>query len=103
MNELAKLPVAVIGAGPVGLAAGAQLATRGMHYVVLEASDGVAASFRSTAHVRLFSPWKMNIDAAAARVLEVRGWSAPDPESAPTAGELRTRYLEPLAAALAPN
>jgi thioredoxin reductase len=103
MKALDQLPIAVIGAGPVGLAAAAQLAARGMHYVVLEASGTVAACFRSTAHVRLFSPWKMNIDRAAARLLEPSGWRAPDPQAMPTAGEMRTLYLEPLAEALAPN
>ncbi|HMI91935.1 MAG TPA: FAD-dependent oxidoreductase, partial [Polyangiales bacterium] len=103
MNALDQLPIVVVGAGPVGLAAAAQLATRGIRFLVLEASDGVAASFKSTAHVALFSPWKMNIDAAAARVLEQRGWSAPDPDAMPTAGEVRSRYLEPLAEALAPH
>ena len=42
-----QLPVAVIGAGPVGLSAAAQLATRGLDFVVLEAGDQVAASVRA--------------------------------------------------------
>lgn len=92
------LPVAVIGAGPVGLAAAAHLAERGIPFVVLEASVGVAASFASVAHVRLFSPWQSNVDAAAVRMLTATGWSLPTPEAMPTAGELRQRYLEPLAA-----
>jgi hypothetical protein len=103
MNAVDQLPIVVIGAGPVGLAAAAHLTTRGLPYLVLEASDGVAGSFRSTAHVRLFSPWRMNIDAAAARVLELHGWQAPDPDAMPTAGDMRSHYLEPLACALAPN
>jgi len=103
MTALDQLPIAVIGAGPVGLAAAAHLTARGLRYFVLEASDGVAGSFRSTAHVRLFSPWKMNIDAAAARVLEPHGWRAPDPDAMPTAGDMRSQYLEPLARALAPH
>ncbi len=103
MTALDQLPIVVIGAGPVGLAAAAHLATRGLPYLVLEASDGVAGSFRNTAHVRLFSPWKMNIDAAAARVLEPHGWRAPDPDGMPTAGDIRTEYLEPLARVLAPK
>jgi thioredoxin reductase len=103
MNPLDQLPIVVIGAGPVGLAAAAQLSTRGLRYLVLEASDGVAASLRSTAHVRLFSPWKMNVDGAAAHVLEASGWRAPDPDAMPTAGELRVHYLEPLAVLLAPH
>src|SRR5687767_11172829 len=92
-----QLPIVVIGEGPVGLAAAAHLTSRGMRYLVLEASDSVAACFRSTAHVRLFSPWKMNVDVAAARLLEPTGWRAPDPEAMPTAGDMRTLYLEPLA------
>ena len=103
MNSLEQLPIAIIGAGPAGLAAAAHLTARGMDYVVLEATDGVAACFRSTAHVRLFSPWKMNIDEAAARILERHGWRAPDPDAMPTAGEMRALYLEPLARALAPH
>ncbi len=98
-----QLPVVVIGAGPVGLAAAAHLSSRGTHYLVLEASEGVAACFRSTAHVRLFSPWKMNIDATAARLLEPTGWRAPDPDAMPSAGDVRTLYLEPLASLLASN
>lgn len=103
MNTVDTLPVVVIGAGPVGLAAAAHLATRGLPFQVLEATDSVAACFRGTAHVRLFSPWKMNVDGAAARVLETRGWDAPEPNAMPTAGEMRTRYLQPLADALAPH
>lgn len=103
MNSASHLPVIVIGAGPVGLAAAAHLATRALPFLVLEATEGVAACFRSTAHVRLFSPWKMNIDGAAARLLEASGWRAPDPDAMPTAGEMRTEYLAPLSAALAPH
>jgi hypothetical protein len=103
MTALDQLPVVVIGAGPVGLAAAAHLTTRGLPYLVLEASEGVAGSFRSTAHVRLFSPWKMNIDTAAARVLEPHGWRTPDPDAMPTAGDMRSQYLEPLARVLAPH
>jgi len=103
MTAPVQLPIVVIGAGPVGLAAAAHLTTRGLPYLVLEASDGVAGSFRSTAHVRLFSPWKMNIDATAARVLEPHGWQAPDPDGMPTAGDMRSHYLEPLGRVLAPN
>jgi len=95
-----KRPVAIIGAGPVGLAAAAHLRERTIPFVVLEASEGVAASFASTAHVRLFSTWSMNVDRAAARLLEASGWTAPEPTTLPTAGDLRTRYLEPLAGLL---
>ena len=54
-----QLPVAVIGAGPVGLAAAAHLVDRGIEPLVFEAGDGVAASVRGWGHVRLFSPWEL--------------------------------------------
>jgi glycine/D-amino acid oxidase-like deaminating enzyme len=100
-----RLPIAVIGAGPVGLAAAAQLATRGLDFVVLEAGDDVAASMREWAHVRLFSPWRFDTDSAARALLEATGWSAPDPETLPTGGDLIDSYLAPLSAhpAIAPH
>lgn len=103
MTSVHSLPIVIIGAGPVGLAAAAHLVSRGLPYLVLEATDSVASCFRSTSHVRLFSPWKMNVDRAAAHLLEPLGWQSPDADAMPTAGEMRTRYLEPLAKALAPN
>ena len=92
-----QLPVAVIGAGPVGLAAAAHLSERRIPFVVFEAGDDIAASIRDWAHVQLFSPWSYNIDPAARRLLEHSGWTAPDPDQHPTGGELIARYLEPLA------
>ena len=52
--------VVVIGGGPVGLAAAAQLTRRGIDFTLLEAGDLVGASMREWGHVRLFSPWAMN-------------------------------------------
>ncbi|MBW3655206.1 MAG: NAD(P)/FAD-dependent oxidoreductase, partial [Gemmatimonadetes bacterium] len=54
----AELPVAVIGAGPVGLVAAAHLVARGARPLVLEAGQAAGASIRQWSHVRLFSPWK---------------------------------------------
>ncbi len=82
------LPVAVIGAGPVGLAAAAHLHERGIPFVVFEVGDDVATSIREWAHVQLFSPWSYNIDPAARRLLEANGWVAPDGDEHPTGGEL---------------
>ena len=65
-----SLPVVVIGAGPVGLAAAAHLLERGIETMVLEAGPNVAENFRQFAHVKLFSPWRYNADKAAARLLE---------------------------------
>jgi hypothetical protein len=93
-----SLPVAVIGAGPVGLAAAANLIARGIEPVVFEAGARVGAGVREWGHVRVFSPWEFNIDPAAAEQLQAAGWSAPEPDGYPTGDELADRYLEPLAA-----
>jgi thioredoxin reductase len=90
--------VAVIGAGPVGLAAAAQLASRDLDFVVLEAGETVASSVADWAHVRLFSPWRFNVDAAARDLLVSQGWVGPDPDTLPTGGDLIDQYLAPLAA-----
>ncbi|HUG16062.1 MAG TPA: NAD(P)-binding domain-containing protein [Thermomicrobiales bacterium] len=92
------LPVAVIGAGPVGLAAAAHLVNAGETPIVFEAGSGVGASMRSWSHVRVFSPWKYNVDPVSQSLLEHSGWVMPDPEAYPTGGEIVARYLEPLAA-----
>jgi NADPH-dependent 2,4-dienoyl-CoA reductase/sulfur reductase-like enzyme len=90
-------PVAVIGAGPVGLAAAAHLAERGMEFIVLEAGDLPGAAIESWGHVQLFSPWRFDVDSAARRLLETDGWIAPEPDELPTGAELIDAYLAPLA------
>ncbi|WP_020653710.1 FAD-dependent oxidoreductase [Massilia niastensis] len=97
-EDLSTLPVAILGAGPVGLAAAAHLLERGLAPLILEAGPGVGANLASYRHVRLFSPWRYNVDKAARRLLEAHGWTAPDGEALPTAGELLDGYLAPLAA-----
>jgi len=94
------LPVVVIGAGPSGLAAAANLHQRGIPAVVLEAGDTAGAAVRDWAHIRLFSPWSEVIDPQAAKVLAATGWEAPEPSSYPTGGDWATSYLQPLADAL---
>ncbi len=92
------LPVAIIGAGPIGLAAAANLVERGIDFVVFEAGDTVADSVRQWGHTRLFSPWKHLVDPASRRLLEATGWTHPAEKSLPTGTELVEQYLAPLAA-----
>lgn len=95
-----ELPVVVIGAGPVGLAAAAELRERGLTPLVLEAGDAAGASVARWGHVRLFSPWEWVVDPAARRLLEPTGWTAPDPGAYPTGAQWVSEYLAPLAGAL---
>ncbi|RXZ40819.1 FAD-dependent oxidoreductase, partial [Agromyces binzhouensis] len=97
-ERLDTLPVAVIGAGPIGLAAAAELLERGIDVVVYEAGDRVGASIREWGHIRLFSPWRVLVDPASRRLLEASGWQHPDEGRLPTGAELVEQYLEPLAA-----
>lgn len=105
MKNVSSLPVAVIGAGPIGLAAAAHLAERDIPFIVFEAGPAVGHNLSSYRHVRLFSPWRFNSDHAAVRLLESEGWSAPDPDLLPTAGAVVDDYLVPISrhARIAPH
>jgi thioredoxin reductase len=98
MNTHKSLPIAVIGAGPIGLAAAAHLATRNLPFVVIEAGGGPGAAVAEWGHVTIFSPWRFNIDAAARALLEPTGWRIDELDRDPTGRELVERYLAPLAA-----
>ncbi len=88
--------VAIIGAGPVGLAAGAQALERGLTPIIFEQGAEVAHAIRQWQHVKMFSPWEFNVDAAAEKLLNDTSWDRPDDDELPTGGELIERYIEPL-------
>lgn len=92
-----QLPVVVIGAGPVGLAAAAHLTGRGLEPLVLEAGTEAGAAVRAWSHVRLFSTWDEVTDPAAEKLLAPTGWVKPDATTYPTGGDWAERYLQPLA------
>jgi thioredoxin reductase len=92
-----QLPVVVVGAGPVGLAAAAHLVERGLEPLVLEAGPSAGTAVRGWAHVRLFSPWAEVTDPAAEKLLAPTGWVRPDGAVYPTGGDWAERYLQPLA------
>jgi cation diffusion facilitator CzcD-associated flavoprotein CzcO len=89
--------VAIIGGGPVGLAAAAHGLAHGLRPVVLEAGDKVGHSVSQWSHVHMFSPWSYNVDKAAEALLQEEGWNSPEQGHYPTGGELVAQYLEPLA------
>ncbi len=98
VRDAHRLPIAIIGGGPVGLAAAAHVLARGETPLVLEAGATVGASIGKWGHVRLFSPWRYAVDPASERLLTATGWVAPDPDGYPTGQELIDGYLAPLAA-----
>jgi thioredoxin reductase len=96
-DKMQTLPIAVIGAGPIGLAAAAHLIERGLPVRIYEAGAVVGANLRDWGHVRIFTPWQHNIDRAARQILERHGWHEPSPDALPTGDELCDLYLDPLA------
>lgn len=92
------LPVAIIDAGPIGLAAAANLVERGIDFVIYESGDSIASSMNAWRHIRLISPWEHLVDPAAKRLLEPTGWQEPQAGVAPYAAAMIDDYLTPLAA-----
>ena len=88
-------PVAIIGAGPIGLAAAAHLKSYNIPFIILEKNE-VAANVATWEHVQLFSPWEFNVDATAKELLENTGWTMPHKDEIPTGKVLREHYLLPL-------
>ncbi|MGO2643491.1 NAD(P)-binding protein [Brevibacterium aurantiacum] len=97
-TPLSEFPVAIIGAGPVGLAAAAHLITREIEPLVFEAGAQPGAAVSAWGHIGLFSPWKYNIDEAARALLGSTEWVEPEGDYLPTGAELVSEYLTPLAA-----
>ena len=91
------LPVAIIGGGPVGLAAAAHLLERGETPLIFEAGAEVGANIRQWQHVRMFSPWEFTVDRATVRLLEKHGWQMPPAGELPTGRDLLERYMLPFA------
>jgi thioredoxin reductase len=74
--------IGILGAGPVGLEAALAAAEHGHDAVVYEQAPVVAGHVRSWGHVRMFTPWSMDVSPRMRRAL---GGAAPDGEALPTA------------------
>ena len=92
-----QLPIAIIGGGPVGLAAVAHLLERGETPLLFEAAARIGANIRDWAHVRMFSPWEYTVDSATVRLLQQNGWQMPPADALPTGAELLEQYMQPFA------
>ncbi|CCF20359.1 putative secreted protein precursor; FAD-dependent pyridine nucleotide-disulphide oxidoreductase domain; putative monooxygenase (ArsO-like) [Pseudorhizobium banfieldiae] len=96
MKSTDTLPIAVLGAGPVGMAAAARVIEAGLTPLIFERGSSVGTSLLEWGHVRVFSPWKYNIDDASRRLLDAAGWTAPAADDLPTGREIVEEYLVPM-------
>ncbi len=103
MPELPRL--AILGAGPTGLEAALAAVEQGWPFTVLEAGDRPAAQVRAWGHVRMFTPWDLDVSPRMTRHLEAAGLPVPSGDECPTGDELCDRVLDPVAELpeIAPN
>ncbi len=97
MSTPQMLPVAIIGGGPIGLAAAAHLAERGIPFKLYEAGETIGANIRDWSHCRIFTPWEFSTDGASRRLLARHGWQEPPADALPTGDDIYRLYLKPLA------
>lgn len=100
-----KPRIAILGAGPTGIEAALAAAEGGYPFTLYEAAPQVAGHVRSWGHVRLFTPWDLNVSPRMRCHLEAAGAELPAGAECPTGNDLADRLLAPLAALpeLAPN
>jgi hypothetical protein len=89
--------LAVLGAGPVGLDAALAARASGFRLRVYEAAPVPAGHVRAWGHVRLFTPWEMNVSHRMRQGLQEAGKPLRvDEKARPTGHELVDRVMDPL-------
>lgn len=86
--------IAILGAGPIGLEAALAASARGDDFEVFEADSRAGGNVRRWGHVRMFTPWSMNVSPRMRAALP----SAPGGASLPTGTAFADELLEPIAA-----
>lgn len=86
--------VAILGAGPIGLEAALAAAARGDDVTVYERAGRVGGNVARWSHVRMFTPWDLNVSARARAAL---GPAAPAGPGLPSGRELVDQLLAPIA------
>ncbi len=95
--------IAILGAGPVGLDAALAAAEAGWPFTIYEQGGGVGEHVRRWGHVRLFSPWSLDLSPRMERALAGAGLEVPGGDGCPTGDELCRRVLAPLGDLLRPH
>ena len=93
----ARPRLAIVGAGPIGLDAALAAAQRDWPFTVYEAGMTPGASVRAWGHVRMFTPWSMNVSPRMRTRLEATDAEVPSGDQCPTGRELAEQLLDPLA------
>ncbi len=91
--------IAILGAGPVGLEAALAAQESDCSFTVYEAGSEVCSSVRRWGHVRLFTPWGLDISPRMRRALAGTGAGLPaeDDPDCPTGSELVETVFAPIA------
>jgi pyridine nucleotide-disulfide oxidoreductase len=96
MSAPAPNTLAIVGAGPIGLEAALAAQDAGFDVHVFERGEP-GAHVLAWGHIRMFTPWRMNLGLASHAHLRRSGWASPQAESCPSGAEYVERYLQPLA------
>src|SRR5512145_270451 len=96
MSDPAASTLAIVGAGPIGLEAALAALDAGFDVHLFERGEP-GAHVRAWGHVRMFTPWRMNLGPVSRAHLARAGSVPPDPDACPTGAEYAERCLEPLA------
>lgn len=92
-----KPHLAILGAGPTGLDAAVAAVDAGLPFTIYEAGERVADYLRQWGHVRLFSPWDLDVSPRIRQAFDRLGTSAPVGSACPTGNELADLVFQPLA------
>ena len=89
--------IAILGGGPTGLEAALAAAEAGYPFTLYEAAPTVAGHVQGWGHVRLFTPWSLDVSPRMRKALGAARVSVPDDDTCPTGTELARQLFEPLA------
>lgn len=94
---MSRRRVAIIGSGPTGLEAALAAWQAQCDFTLYEADESVAGNVRAWSHVRLFTPWSMNVSPRVRAFLKSEGYEVPAGSDCPTGADLVRDVFEPLA------